>query len=67
MMVGFERISSKPYLCKPILIPLEEVMLHERTLPAEYIRDVGRIDDSYLTWCKPLLGRALPSFPKRGV
>lgn len=67
VMVGFERISSKPYLCKPILIPLEEVMLHERTLPAEYIRDVGRIDDSYLTWCKPLLGRALPSFPKRGV
>lgn len=67
VMVGFERIGSEPYLCRTILIPLEEVMLHERTLPVEYIKNAGRIDDSYLTWCKPLLGSALASFPNRGL
>lgn len=67
VMVGFERIGSEPYLCRTILIPLEEVMLHERTLPVEYIKNAGRIDESYLTWCKPLLGSALASFPKRGL
>lgn len=67
VMVGFERISSEPYLCKTILIPLEEVMLHERTLPSRYLSDTGKIDDAYLSWCRPLIGSPLASFPAREV
>ncbi|ADY12414.1 diphosphate--fructose-6-phosphate 1-phosphotransferase [Sphaerochaeta globosa] len=67
VMVGFERINSEPYLCKTILIPLEQVMLHERTLPIQYVRDAGKIDEAYLAWCKPLIGSPLASFPKREV
>ncbi len=67
VMVGFERISNEPYLCKTILIPLEEVMLHERILPARYIRNAGKIEASFLSWCKPLLGSSLACFPERGV
>ncbi|AEE17797.1 diphosphate--fructose-6-phosphate 1-phosphotransferase [Treponema brennaborense] len=37
VMVGFKRVSTRPYRCETVLIPVEEVMLHERTLPAEFL------------------------------
>ena len=44
VMVGFKRISDEPYLVEPVLIPLEEVMLHEKTLPMEYLPSFGTVD-----------------------
>lgn len=36
-MVAFRRVSSAPYRCETFLVPIEEVMLGERVLPAEYL------------------------------
>ncbi|NCC64903.1 MAG: diphosphate--fructose-6-phosphate 1-phosphotransferase, partial [Spirochaetia bacterium] len=38
VMVGLRRLGDKPYLVEPFLIPLEQVMLHERTLPLSYLK-----------------------------
>ena len=38
-------------------------MLDERTLPDEYINESGNgVTDAFRTWCRPLLGPALPRF-----
>ncbi|MCX7028249.1 MAG: 6-phosphofructokinase [Spirochaetes bacterium] len=66
VMVGFRRLSSKPYACETFLVPVEEVMLHERTLPIEYLNaERNGIKESYLDWCGPLLGGVLPVFAWR--
>lgn len=62
VMVGFKRISDTPYLVEPILIPLEEVMLHEKMMPLEYLPSFGTIDERYLSWCEPLIGGQLAPF-----
>lgn len=57
VMVGFKRLSDEPYACEPCLIPIEEVMLHERTLERSFLSDEGtRISASFGRWCRPLLG-----------
>lgn len=64
VMIGLRRISSEPYCVEPFLIPLQEVMLHERTLPLSYLKDHKRdVTQEYLDWCRPLLGGPLESFP----
>lgn len=66
VMVGFRRISPEPYRCETFLIPLEEVMLHERSLPLEYLNaDRNGIDDAFVQWCRPLAGGALAPFAGR--
>ena len=63
-MVGFKRISTDPYRCDTMLIPLEEVMLKESTLPLKYVSAEGSgIEQSYVDWCKPLIGRPLDTYP----
>ena len=38
-------------------------MLDERTMPDEYINESGNgVTDAFRTWCRPLLGPALPRF-----
>ena len=37
-------------------------MLHEKTLPMEYLPSFGTVDESYLIWCKPLIGGSLADF-----
>ncbi len=65
VMVGFRRLSTAPYRCETFLIPVEEVMLRERTLPLEYVSAAGgRITDDYLEWCRPLIGGPLAGFAK---
>ena len=62
-MVGIERVSTEPYEARLIRIPIEQVMLDERTLPDEYINESGNgVTDAFRTWCRPLLGPALPRF-----
>jgi len=63
VMVGFERLPGKEYGVRPCLIPVERVMLEERTLPAEYINEAGNdVTDAFLDWCRPLLGGPLRPF-----
>ena len=63
VMVGFKRLSSVPYRCEPFLIPIEDVMLHEKTLPLEYVEtEHAWISETYERWCRPLIGRALPDY-----
>jgi len=63
VMVGFRRISSTPYRIETTLIPIESAMLHERTLPLEYLNSARNgIDKSYFEWCRPLIGGPLVTF-----
>jgi 6-phosphofructokinase 1 len=65
VMVGFRRLSSTPYRCETFLIPVEELMLKERTLPTEYVNAGGNgVAPEYLEWCRPLLGGPLTTFAR---
>ena len=62
-MVGIERVSTSPYESRLTRIPIERVMLDERTMPDEFINECGNgVTDAFRTWCRPLLGPALPRF-----
>nr|WP_240986759.1 diphosphate--fructose-6-phosphate 1-phosphotransferase [Acididesulfobacillus acetoxydans] len=64
-MVGFRRISSRPYECEPVLIPLEKVMLHEKKLPDCFINQRGNgVTEEFIEYCGPLIGEPLPTFVK---
>ena len=63
VMVGFERDSTEPYRVHTILIPIEQVMLSERTVPDEFISENGcDVTQAFVDWCRPLLGEELPKF-----
>ena len=63
VMVGFERLKGKTYSVKPILIPIEQVMLTERTMPDEFINEEGNgVTKEFIEWVRPLLGGPLPKF-----
>ena len=61
--MGFERRPGGGYRIVPRLIPIREVMLHERTLPKEYLAP-GQMDvtKNYLDWCRPLVGELPDDF-----
>lgn len=62
VMVGFERLSDAPYAVKAILIPIEQVMLTEKTMPDSFINAEGNgVTEEFKRWCRPLVG-PLPSF-----
>lgn len=59
VMVGFERekTEDESYKIRFIEIPIEEVMLLEKTIPACYINQRGNdVTDDFINWCKPLIG-----------
>ncbi len=59
-MVAFRRISTNPYQIEPFLVEIEKVMLHERTMPDEFINEAGNgVTEAFREWCRPLLGGAL--------
>ncbi len=63
VMVGFERIPGKEYQIKTILIPISEVMLHERVMPENYINERGNdVTKEYIEWCRPLIGQGVREF-----
>ncbi len=62
-MVGFERLPGEPYQCRTVLIPIQEVMLHEKVLPGNYINERGNdVTEEYIKWCRPLIGSDLREF-----
>lgn len=59
-MVGFKRVSTEPYKVEPILIDIEEVMMHERTMPDEFINERGNgVTEAFKEWARPLLGEEI--------
>lgn len=59
-MVAFRRISTEPYRTETFLVPVEEVMMHEKTMPAEFINEEGNgVTEAFKEWCRPLLGETL--------
>lgn len=62
-MVGLDRVSNSPYQCEPILIPLEEVMMHEKKIPESYINSRGNdVTEEFIEYCRPLIGEPLPEY-----
>lgn len=63
VMVGLERLPGPEYGCKTVLIPIEEVMLHERVMPNAYMNEKGNdVTEAFLDWCAPLIGSPLREF-----
>lgn len=62
-MAGMMRTSTSPYQVEDVLIPIEQVMLTERTMPAEFISEDGLdVTEAFCQWCRPLIGEELPKF-----
>ncbi|QAT50960.1 diphosphate--fructose-6-phosphate 1-phosphotransferase [Caproiciproducens sp. NJN-50] len=63
VMIGFERTGSSPYSMRVIEIPVEEVMMHEKPMPKEFISEEGLgVTDRFVEWCRPLIGGDLLDF-----
>lgn len=68
VMVGFKRVAGANYKVETILIPVEKVMLRERTLERRYISSDGmHIEQSFAEWCRPLIGSELPPLAPVGL
>lgn len=63
VMIGFERLPGAEYRVRTIRIPIEQVMLTERTMPDEFINARGNdVTDAFVEWCRPLIGGPLRPF-----
>lgn len=65
VMVGFarEETADGSYKVKVRMIPIEEVMLHERMMPVEYQNSRGNdVTEAYAKWCGPLLGAEISDY-----
>lgn len=59
-MAGFRRLSTDPYQMEPVLIDIDEVMLHEKKVPDEFINARGNgITEAFKDWARPLIGGEL--------
>lgn len=62
-MVGFRRLEGDVYAVETILIPVEQVMLTERTVPDHFIAPSGcDVTQEFIDWCRPLIGGPLRPF-----
>lgn len=58
VMVGFEReeTADGTYKIRMVEIPIEKVMLLEKTLPDRYISPKGNdVTEDFVRWCRPLV------------
>lgn len=63
VMPALRRFHNDPYESEMFLVPIEQVMLTERIMPANYINAAGNgITDEYTQWLRPLMGQPLPKF-----
>lgn len=57
IMIGIERISTKPYEIRLTEIPVDQVMMFERKFPGEWINKRGNnVTQEFIDWCSPLIG-----------
>ncbi|MEY8351905.1 diphosphate--fructose-6-phosphate 1-phosphotransferase [Lachnospiraceae bacterium 54-53] len=65
VMIGFKRDEAEAggYRMHVERIPIREVMMHERTVPAAYINERGNdVTREFVDWCRPLIGPELRDF-----
>lgn len=65
VMVGFRRegFAKDSYGIRTVEIPIEQVMLLEKTLPPEYINERGNdVTEAFVQWCRPLVGPPFERF-----
>lgn len=63
VMVGFKRREGKEYGIDTFLIPIEQVMMVEKTMPDEFISPGGNdVTEAFTEWCRPLIGPKLRDF-----
>lgn len=65
VMIGFRReeTADHTYQIKVIRIPIEQVMMHEQTIPEHYMNERGNdVTQEFLDWCRPLIGPELREF-----
>lgn len=56
-MVAFKRLETKEYKMETLLLDIDSVMLHEKTMPDEFINEEGNgVTKEFIEWCKPLIG-----------
>jgi 6-phosphofructokinase 1 len=57
VMVAINREEGEAYQISTSLVPIKEVMLHERILPDKYINERGNdVTEEFTNWLKPLIG-----------
>ena len=64
-MVGIQRekTADGSYKTRWMEIPIEEVMLLEKTLPDSYIKDRGNdVTEEFVSWCRPLIGEGFDKY-----
>ncbi len=65
VMVGFIRDETEDgsYRMHTRMIPIHEVMMHERKIPEDYINERGNdVTDKFVEWCRPLIGVGIPDY-----
>ena len=62
-MAGMMRRSTLPYEIEDVLVPIEDVMLTERTMPREFISEDGLdVTQAFIDWLKPVVGMEIPQY-----
>lgn len=69
VLASIQRVSDSPYRWKIVPQPLAEIANHEKTVPAEFIRDDGfGISAAARRYLEPLIrGEAPPPYGKNGL
>ena len=63
VMAGLRRLSSDPYSCEEMLVPVEQVMLEERLLPPAFLSPAGNdVTKEFVAWCRPLAAYTPPDY-----
>lgn len=65
VMIGLKRADTEEdkYKAETFRVPIKEVMMYEKKLPEEFINEKGNdITDSFVNWCRPLIGGDLPRY-----
>ncbi len=64
-MVGYKRISNKPYKISFELVDLDRVANFERLMPDSFINKAGNdITEDFKKYCEPLIGNNFPEYFK---
>jgi len=63
VMVGLKREEGSDYKITPILVPIAEVMMHERIVPDNFINERGNdVTKEFIDWCRPIIGEKMKEF-----